>query len=89
MENYLMKRFEKYIPGEKIGNIIKTISGCTFGVYLIHAFFIEQICVKLGMQAGKFPYILSVSMFSVGVFLCSLAVTWFLKKIPVLGKYIV
>ena len=86
---YLLKRFDKYIPGEKAGNIIKTISGCTFGVYLIHAFFIEQICVKSGMQTGKFSYIPSVIMFSVGVFLCSLAVTWLLKIIPVLGKYIV
>ena len=39
---YLLKRFEKYIPGEKTGNIIKTISGCTFGVYLIHAFLLNR-----------------------------------------------
>lgn len=86
---YLLKRFENYKPGEWAGKIIKTISECTFGAYLIHAFFIEQICLKLGMQTGKFPYIPSIIMFSVVVFLCSLAVAWCLKKIPVLGKYIV
>ena len=86
---YLLKRFENYKPGEQAGKIIKTISECTFGVYLVHAFFIEQICFKLGIHTGKFPYILSVIMFSGVVFLCSLAVTWCLKKIPVLGKYIV
>ena len=77
---YLLKRFENYKPGERAGKIIKTISECTFGVYLIHAFFIEQICLKLGMQTGKFPYIPSIIMFSVVIFLCSLAVSWCLKK---------
>lgn len=86
---YLIKKFDGYHPGKMTGKILKEVSECTFGIYLVHAFFIEQVCLKLGLQEERLPYIFSVIVFSLFVFLCSLLITWILKKIPGLKKYIV
>jgi len=80
---YLLKSFEQYIPEEKTANLIKELSSCTFGIYLIHAVIIEHVCLKIGLQTGKLSYIVNIGLFSVIVFICSFFVTFILKKIKI------
>lgn len=83
---YMLKKFEHYQPGKTAENCIRTLSECTFGIYLIHAIFIEQVCIHMGLQSGRLPYGLSVFVFSVFVFVISFAAVYCLRKIPIIGK---
>lgn len=71
--------------GEKIKQFVKNVSKCTFGIYLIHPFFIEHI------QKNKefLPSLFSILSISVFVFLISYLVIWVIRKIPIVGSYIV
>ena len=64
------------------------ISKITFGIYLVHMFFITLL-QHFGITTLSFNPILSVPVLSAVVFLCSFAVSWLISKIPLLGRYLV
>ena len=69
--------------------ILQSISKCTFGIYLLHTFLIEQVYRRVGLPQERFPTIVSVILFSVATFLISYMIIWCVRKIPIIGKWIV
>lgn len=69
--------------------IIREISGCTLGIYLMHTFFIEQIFHRLGLVQSDYPTIIAIVLFAGMTFLISLAVTWCIRRIHIIGKWVV
>ena len=67
--------------------MILLLSRCSFGVYLVHAFFLK-LCNHFGFTSNLFNPIISVPVIAVSVFICSFIVSYVISKIPVINKYI-
>lgn len=65
--------------------IITKISGCSFGVYLIHILVRSKITTMLHFEPANFMYKL---LFPIIVYLISLLIIYILKKIPILKKIV-
>lgn len=81
-------RITKFIKKERTIKIVQKLSELSFGVYLIHAFFLELLD-KLGIDTLSFNPILSVPCIAILVFLLSLSISAILNKIPIVKKYLV
>ncbi|KLE14573.1 acyltransferase family protein [Clostridium sp. C8] len=68
---------------------ISVLSSCSFGAYLIHDLFIKYF-IKIGFLSlnTKAPIIL-VPIISFGIFICSMFLSYLIKKIPILNKFII
>ena len=77
-------RFE---GGNKLNRCIQTISECTFGIYLIHMWALIQVIFRIHRFVHSSPVtvLLSVAL----AFAMSLCITFIIKKIPILNKWIV
>lgn len=76
----ITKRFHRVIvkSGEK-----------TFGIYLVHVFWLDLFVYKIFIKLGyKYGWLL-VPVMALVVYLLSYATTEIIKRIPVLGKRIV
>lgn len=60
----------------------------TFGIYLVHVFFISLIYHIWNVKPDYCQPVLAVLMSSVGVFSASLLVSWIFSKIPLLRKLV-
>ena len=69
---------------EKQEKIICYLGSCTFGIYLIHAFF-RDILFRLGVESTRIAIPIIIMM----VFGTSLVVVMILKKIPIVNKWII
>ena len=67
--------------------IIKKLTSCTFGMYLVHDFFIIILTEK-GVDTMMFSPIVSVPTISLIVFIFSFIISYIISKIPILNKYI-
>jgi surface polysaccharide O-acyltransferase-like enzyme len=84
----LVKKYISRIAiSEKNMKRIEYISNCTFGIYLIHPFFIDILHTSL--IARFHVNLLSVPLLAVLYFVLSLLVSVVIKQMPVLNKYIV
>lgn len=86
---FLVQIFQRIQLNENQKIVIKEVSGCTLGIYLIHTFFIEQVFRRLGLQQDNFPTIIAIILFSFLTFFLSFVSIWYIKRIPVLGKWVV
>lgn len=67
---------------------VVNLSKLTFGIYLVHPIFIKLPDVLWGINSSvAAPWFIPV--FSCGVFVVSLCVTWIISKIPVANKYVI
>ena len=74
---------------EKAGNIICYIGGTTFGVYLVHAFF-RDVLHRMGFDSLIIGNtILSVPMVASVILILSFLAVVIIRRIPLLGKWIV
>lgn len=80
--------FTKKSLGEKSSKVISFLSKYSFGVYLVHAVFIDFLGDKFNVTCSSFNSLFAVPVLSVGVFAVSLLVMYIVGKIPVLNKYI-
>ena len=67
---------------------VVNLSKLTFGIYLVHPIFIKlpDVLWGINLSVGA-PWFIPV--FSCGVFVVSLCVTWVISKIPVANKYVI
>ena len=72
-----------------INKIIKRLSKCSFGAYLIHALVIEQLNIHFGLNTLLFNPIISVISIGIIAFIISFGLSSILNRIPVVKKYIV
>ena len=82
---FIFLKNKKYNISEKNMKIITKISGCSFGVYLIHILVRSKITTMLHLEPANFMYKL---LFPIIVYLISLLIIYILKKIPILKKIV-
>lgn len=70
---------------EGVQKLISTVSGCSFGVYLIHYYFVWKMPGILGLSTASWQW-RTLGIFV--VYFVSLAIVWIIKKIPGI-KYLV
>jgi surface polysaccharide O-acyltransferase-like enzyme len=80
---YVLGVSEERSRRQRMGGVAKI----TFGVYLVHEFFI-MLLRHFQISTLSFSPVLSVPVLSAGVLICSFAVAWLLSKIPLLGRYL-
>lgn len=64
------------------------VARVSFGIYLVHMFFIILLRDQFGLDALSFQPALAVPVLTAAVFFPSFAVAWLISKIPFLGKYL-
>ena len=69
--------------------VVKTVSDCAFGIYLVHLIILEFAENHLGIDSMSFCPAAAIPLLSVAVFIISFMIVFVLRKIPVLNKYIV
>ncbi len=91
LEAICMHTLFKYheFKNERLNSFITVISGYTFGVYLIHPFFVEKLSLYFNFNTSSFNAVASVPIVTLSVFGCSLLVTIVLNHISRIKKYIV
>lgn len=68
---------------------IDILAPLTFGVYLLHDYFLVLFLVDMGWIYSNIPVILNIPLFTLVIFsVCALLVS-LLRSIPILGKWIV
>ena len=72
---------------QRAQKIIVFLSQNAFGVYLVHPFFLD-CCRYNGLSPLSFNPALSIPVLSIAIFAISLFVSWLLRLIPVLRKYV-
>ena len=70
---------------EGLMKVIRTVSGCSFGVYLIHYYFVWKMPGVLGISTASWQW-RTLGIFV--VYFISLIIVWIIKKIPGI-KYLV
>ncbi|MEG0767859.1 MAG: hypothetical protein RR482_09095, partial [Clostridia bacterium] len=78
----------KRVFSQPVGRGWLWFSRVSFGVYLIHPLVINVLMKVLHVQPLAFLPWLSVPVFGVGVFAVSAAITWLLRKVAFVRKYI-
>jgi surface polysaccharide O-acyltransferase-like enzyme len=73
---------------QKQMRLISSISGCTLGIYLFHDL-VLQIFLLLGISSLTFNPLFSIPLISLSVFAISLPFIQLIRKIPILGNYVV
>lgn len=81
-------RLSKWLRGERTAAVIRRLSKYSFGIYLIHPFFLELLD-SWGLNTLCFNAILSVPAITAIVFAMSLITSAILNKIPIVKKYLV
>lgn len=77
----------RFNGGSKLNKCIQTISECTFGIYLLHMWSLIQVIFRVHrfIPSSPLTVLISVGM----AFTISLCITFIIKQIPVLKKWIV
>ena len=83
-KNYL----SKLQLGGKWEKLICQIGSCTFGIYLVHALF-RDIFDRFGLDSLTLNPVLGIPLIAILIFICSYALVCIIKKIPIIGKWIV
>lgn len=81
--------FKKYMDSVYVGNLAKSISRCSFGIYLIHPFFINELYKMMDITPTHFPFLgigFAIPLLWILVFVLSWGGTFIMLKIPVLSK---
>jgi len=74
---------------KKWKTVIRYISECTLGIYLLHVYVMDTLSVGYGIHTKAFGPVEGVLIVSVIVFAICLAVIAILKKIPIVKKWVV
>jgi surface polysaccharide O-acyltransferase-like enzyme len=85
---FFKERFGAIRLSPKAAAVVSAISGCTFGIYLLHDL-VLQIFLLIGLSAATFNAIFSIPLIALAVFSISLPLIYGLRKVPVLGRYVV
>lgn len=81
--------FKKYMDSVHVGKLAKSISRCSFGIYLIHPFFINLLYKMMDITPTHFPFLgicFAIPVLWFLVFVLSWGGTFIMLKIPVLNK---
>lgn len=79
--------FRRLLGGMGPHKLLDVLSDRSFGIYLVHPFFI-LVLDHFGLTTLVFPPPVSVPVLSLLVFAASFALSWALGKVPVVGRYL-
>lgn len=82
------KNREKFFVEKKWYQWLPKLSKLTFGVYLIHPFFVAKLLPHLIVMTKNWNFMLKVVMYPIIIFLVSAIATIFFRKIPLLKKIV-
>jgi surface polysaccharide O-acyltransferase-like enzyme len=85
---FFSQRISKIQFSDKCKTIITTVSAYSFGMYLVHYFFII-LFEKTGFSTMLFNPIVSVPLISVCIFLGSFCIVYLLKKFKFIRDYLI
>lgn len=92
-EAFLLFLLFRRIPVNRWSNRTKSaiafVSKYTLGIYLLHPFVLERLNFNFGIKPLSFNPLFSTPLIALLTFLICLLITFLLKKIPYIGKYIV
>ena len=77
--------FKKYMDSIHVGRLAKSISRCSFGIYLIHPFFINLLYKMVDITPTNFPLLgigFAIPLLWFIVFLLSWGGTFIMLKVP-------
>ena len=81
--------FERKQSKPKTTAVIAALSKYTFGVYLIHIFFIRALNKYLSLNSISFNPLIAVPIVAILVFSASMLASAILNRIPIVNKYLV
>ena len=84
--------FKYHAPQQKDNAFQKLITAaaiCSFGIYLVHMLVIQIVQKVLPFELNVRPLAVFIPIYAVAVFLISFAITFILKKIPSVNRFIV
>ena len=70
-------------------SMLQSLSKYSFGIYLSHPLLYDLLRYNLGVDPMSYPPVLSVPFFALVLFAASAVITFVLRRIPVLGKWVV
>lgn len=80
---------KRFLAEKEVTPLVRSISRCSFGIYLIHPFFINLLYKMLGIMPTNLPVggVLSGIIFLwISVFVVSWFAAWIMLKVPILRK---
>lgn len=83
--------FKKYMDNVYVGKIAKSISRCSFGIYLIHPVFINFLYKMMDITPTNFPLLgigIAIPLLWLLVFILSWGGTFVILKIPGLKEFL-
>ena len=87
---FIKNHFNNKNNNKKKTNLIKNISDNTFGIYLIHPLIIEKLeKYKFNELISSIKIIYRIPLASTFIFLSSLLISFIIKYIPFIGKYLI
>lgn len=91
LEVICVHTFFKYqaFKNERLNSFVFKLSRYTFGVYLIHVFFIDKLSLYFNFNTLSFNAVAAVPIIACIVFICSLLTSAVLNYIPIIKKYCV
>ncbi len=81
-------RRTKREPWAVLRGILREVSDCTMGIYLMHLLVMELLFHITGFYSGSLPLFAGIPLLALVCFCISLAITMVLRRIPRVGKYI-
>ena len=81
--------FKKYMDNIHVGRLAKSISRCSFGIYLVHPFFINLLYKMMNITPTNFPLLgigFAIPLLWLIVFLLSWGTAFVILKIPGIKK---
>ncbi|GAA0827106.1 acyltransferase [Clostridium tertium] len=86
---FLKDIFDKIKFTDRKIKFISILSSCSFGVFLMHDLFIKFF-TRIGILTTSIKYpVITVPIVSIIIFIVCIIISYFIKKIPVLKKYII
>lgn len=81
------KLFEQSVLSNRAERILRRLSAASFGMYLIHDFF-NALFIHVGGLGWTISYVVLIPVVSIGIFFVSFLSIEILRRIPVIGTYI-
>lgn len=82
------KLFSKGACPRPLAVAIRSMGGCTFGIYLLHAMLMDRLMPVLYYFQERLDTLPACLIYVLAVFLCGYGITWVLKRIPLVRKLV-
>lgn len=85
---FILFRYKKY-KNEKVNLLIRKLSRCCFGIYLVHPLIIEILDGFFGLNKLRYNPIYMIPVFTLFIFMISFGITLLIKKIPIIKNWVI